>query len=518
MSGRSTARDGALNRLEFYLTTHFRPVWELVQKIPPVRRWVNRFLINRAINRIPPRPYPLSTKAPYTSWDSLTDRTYAARHLPPVPPVVPALPPARRTADLFARDGTRLDEKSTVLFAHFAQWFTDGFLRTDRTEPRHPGRTTSLHEVDLSQLYGLRPSVTGLLRAKVGGELKSQCISGEEFPAYLCAHGAIKPEFEGIEVLGFERLTGRQRDSLFAMGGDRANSQAGYAMFNVLFLREHNRIARLLVGEHPEWDDERLFATARNVVTVLLIKIVIEEYINHITPYHFRFRFEPGAIGRDLWYRTNWMAIEFNLLYRWHSLVPDTLRLDGRDVPIEDTLYDNSVLTERGLGAMFDDSSRQPAGRIGLRNTTAALWETEVQSVVQAREVALASYNDYRQYCGYPRVTRFDQISSDPDVCRLLQEHYGTVDRIEYYPGLFAEDVRPASALPPLIGRMVGIDAFSQVLTNPLLAPLVYGERTLSALGLRIVEGTRSLTDLLHRNVPAGQRHLVTMTRTDWRR
>lgn len=57
----------------------------------------------------------------------------------------------------------------------------------------------------------------------------------------------------------------------------------------MLFLREHNRIARELHRERPGWDDERLFQTARNVLIVVLIKIVIEEYINHITPYRFQF-------------------------------------------------------------------------------------------------------------------------------------------------------------------------------------------------------------------------------------
>ena len=62
-----------------------------------------------------------------------------------------------------------------------------------------------------------------------------------------------------------------------------------------------------------------------------------------------------------------------------------------------------------------------------------------------------------------------------------LKELYGTVDQIELFPGLFAEDARPNSVLPSLIGRMVGVDAFSQALTNPLLAPRVFNEETFPA-------------------------------------
>ena len=72
---------------------------------------------------------------------------------------------------------------------------------------------------------------------------------------------------------------------------------------------------------------------------VLLIKIVIEEYINHITPYHFRLRPTRRRSRTSAGIRPNWMAIEFNLLYRWHGLVPDTLRVGGaRRADLEDDL------------------------------------------------------------------------------------------------------------------------------------------------------------------------------------
>jgi prostaglandin-endoperoxide synthase 2 len=65
---------------------------------------------------------------------------------------------------------------------------------------------------------------------------------------------------------------------------------------------------------------------------------------------------------------------------------------------------------------------------------------------------------------------------------------------------------------------MVGIDAFSQAFTNPLLAPLVFNQTTFSPQGMEIIQSTRSLSDIVHRNVPDTNRYFISLTREDWRR
>jgi prostaglandin-endoperoxide synthase 2 len=515
---RDTARDGVLNRLEFEVLTSCEPAWAFAQRRPKLRRAVNRVLIDNAILKLPTRPNPLSTLTPYSSWASLTDRRYDSRHLPPQPQ--DGLPDAERVAALFTRAGEgELCPKSTVMFAYFAQWFTDGFLRSDRRPERDPRRNDTNHEIDLTPLYGVREEQTDQLREHAGGRLKSQPLSGAEFPPYLCAGGEIKPEFSTLSVVRPDQIPPERRDALFATGSDTTNSQTGFVMLNVLFLREHNRVAGLLAQEHPQWDDERLFQTTRNVLIVLLIKLVIEEYINHITPYFFRLRADPAPFTNERWYRTNWMAIEFNLLYRWHGLIPSVLHTGGEELKVWDTIFNPELVPRHGLAQLFADASNQRAGRVGLFNTDAVIQPVELLSVNEARAVGLAAYNDYREYAKFPRVTRFEQISGDPRVQDGLRELYGDVDRIELYPGLFAEDPRPNSVLPSLIGRMVGVDAFSQALTNPLLAPRVFNEATFSAAGLGVIGSTHTLADVLHRNIPESPgRYFVAMTRRGWQR
>jgi prostaglandin-endoperoxide synthase 2 len=512
---RNTHRDGLNNRIEYYILTHFKGFWNLIQRRGYLRRKVNRALINRAISKIATRPFPLSTMAAYTSWDSLTDRTYTGRHLPPVSPRA-SLPSVDEVAQLFLRRAGQEQRsgKSTVLFSHFAQWFTDGFLRTDRTNPL---KNTSTHDIDLCQLYGLNRQATLALRSHERGRLKSQLINGEEYPPfYFDQDGTPRAEFQDLPIVYPDDLPSDRKATLFALGVDRANVHVGYVMITTLLLREHNRICSMLATEHPEWDDERLFQTARNIVIVLVLKIVVEEYINHITPYHFTFRLDPTAFPNERWYRQNWMSVEFSLVYRWHGLVPDRVCLGGREYPSNETLFNSSLLTTAGLGQVFEDASLQPAGDIHLFNTPAYLREVERASIELGRAVQLASYNDYRVMAGYPRVTRWDQISGDPEVQQGLQRVYGHVDNVELYAGLFAEDVREHAAVGALIGRLVGIDAFSQALTNPLLNPNIFNARTFTTTGLRIINETQRLADMLHRNIPAtNRRYTVSLTRLD---
>ena len=514
--------NGWRNGSELWAATHLEPVWTLLRRLPGVRSATNRLVINRLVYKMDTRPNMLSTKTPYTSWESLTDRTYSARHLPPDTRLQHRLQSEASVAELFCRKEPRVSAKSTLLFSHFAQWFVDGFLRTD---PNDVTRNTSTHDIDLSQLYGQTEDVTHLLRTHCCGRLKSQQINGGEFPPYYFGRdGRVKPEFERLPLSypGTDRkavelgeLTEAQKRSLFALGIPRGNIHYGFVMLSTLFLREHNRLAGLIAEEHPEWDDEHVFQAARNTLIVILLKIVIEDYINHITPFHFKLFVEPGIGVREKWYRQNWMSIEFDLLYRWHPLVPTDVVVGGAACAAEDVRWKTDVVTRKGLAALFDEASRQPSTEIGIRNTAEFLREIEERTIAIGRTAALASFNDYRHACGYPRLRSFRDFSTDPEVASALADRYRSVDDVELYVGLFAEDVRPNSALPTVMGTMVAVDAFSQALTNPLLAKSVYNASTFSKAGMRAIKRTSRLQDLVDRNTPGeATAPLVTFTRT----
>lgn len=537
---RDRTRDGFRNRFEAYVLSHFPRLWRVVMAIPPLRRLANKTIISRAAGRVKSRPYALSTLESYTSWASLTDRTYFSRQRPPKD--LPCLPSDDSMEALFKvrQGGPTLSEDSTVLFMSFAQWFTDGFLLTRPDDRR---QTFTSHQIDLSPVYGLNRSQTDALRMKSNargekGKLRTETVNGEVYAPKLFdetkldlkdladpdfdERHAFKSDFAPLQApASFKRnrvrlisARGNKAASeraaelartVFAFGGERANITPFTAALNTLFLREHNRLAAMLEAAYPGWDDERVFQTARNINIVLLIKIVVEEYINHISPYHFQLYADPAVSWRAVWNRPNWIPIEFNLLYRWHSMTPDKFFIGLQRVDVMQSLQNNSYLTTRGLAKTLVSASNQRSWRLGLFNTADDLVPVELAGIKQSRDNHIGSYNDYRETFKYPRVTRFEQITDDQDKIEALRRLYNDVDNIEFLVGLFAEDIPPGAAVPPLMGRMVAFDAFSHALTNPLLSEQVFRDRTFSKEGMKTIQNTHTLKDILNRNLAPGQ-------------
>jgi prostaglandin-endoperoxide synthase 2 len=130
----------------------------------------------------------------------------------------------------------------------------------------------------------------------------------------------------------------------------------------------------------------------------------------------------------------------------------------------------------------------------------------------------LDSYANYRAYVGLNKPTKFSDVSKNKDVVDFLAEHYKNPEDIDYYIGLFSEDTTKNSPLPPLILRMVAVDAFSQALTNPLLSEHVYNAETFTEMGWDTINRAGSLRDLLVRNSRGGRKiGRISLTQSSWK-
>ena len=507
-----------------------------------------------------PRPntYSLKSDAPALSFISLVDKTFFARHAQSHDASsAPFTPDIDSLLDLHCRKHGEefLPGRSNLLFMFFAQWFTDGFFRSNHYNAR---KTDSRHDIDLCQIYGSNDKVTCLLRSKLQGKLKvdtdKQDAQGKDYPPKLYCKNSkgkyeLKEEFENLpynaenyrakhrgKLTYLEhlsrlegiiakatiseddiaadkprvQLTEDQKGQLVASGLDRGNSTVGHRLLNTLFLREHNRICDELIKSKqisPE-DDEVLFQTARSINTILLTRLVIEEYINHISARKSlyldldkpkkSFQKKLSWFEKKNWYREPWVSAEFNLLYRWHGLVPDMIfNVNEHKISF---LEQQNQFQELGFDAILNAALTEPAGNLTIGHTPYFLRSVEAETIQNARDWKFRSYNHYRSVFGMPPLKSFDQLTVNKHLAEKLSQLYGgDINKLELITGLFAESPTNDKLAGELMTRMVAYDALTQIYPNPLLANKNY-HFVLPQIARDIVEKTDSLYALVKRN------------------
>jgi prostaglandin-endoperoxide synthase 2 len=515
---------------------------EKIESIGWLNSLTNEVIINGLVEKGEGRPLPFSLWTPrpigqalppgaaetpvdYISWTSLVDRRFTARHLPPAPQAyIDRLPPLEDVLALYKRDAFTPSKTTSSLLCFFAQWFTDSVLRTSPFDRR---MNTSNHDIDLCQIYGLDAETAAILRTHKGGLLKTS--QGGLFPARLTDDQAKPlPEFLGLpylaelpdgatledEVLGTLQVPAtealKRKSRLYATSLERGNSTLIYSAISTVFIREHNRICRELAKAFPAWDDDRLFETGRNVNIVMLLCLVINEYINHLAQSPFRLSLERHFAERQTWYRANRIAIEFDLLYRWHSLVPNVLQIGAEPLRGDDFRFNNALLEKLGVETVIAAASRAPAGHIGMGNNPDFLMQAEWAAHSFARAQRVRSFTEYQTCFHEDLVTDFKDLAGDTPLAQDLAALYpGGVQDVELLVGLFAQQHGDDEVLPGLMRTMVAVDAFSQILTNPLLAANVYCEAAFSSVGQAIINGTRSFQDVVARNCAPGSQGAV---------
>jgi hypothetical protein len=351
--------------------------------------------------------------------------------------------------------------------------------------------------LDLSQVYGSTQFVSDALRTFHGGQMKTS--PGNLLPYNNTTY--FTPD--QLTALNMANDAHQVPDtSLFAAGDVRANENIELTAIQTLFVRNHNRIAEALQDLHPHWSDEMLFQEARKINIADEEIITYTEFLPAILG--------PGALPAYTGYNPNVnpdIATEFSTVgFRFgHSLLSNTVgrnQNDGTNIADvnpnsaavnlaedffrPDLINPNGVTvnlinafgmpeshTSSDIGAILKADADNTANEMDLllidevRNTLFGIphgpgTDLAARDIQRARDHGIGTYNQVRVAYGLPAVTSFAQITSNVTVQQQLQATYGTVDQIDPFEGMLAEDHLPGADVGPTTAAIL-VDQFTRL-------------------------------------------------------
>jgi len=310
------------------------------------------------------------------------------------------------------------------------------------------------HWWDASELYGADAQRMASLRE--GPKLR------------LTDDGYLPTDVSGQEITGFNESW------WLGLGG-----------LHTLFAREHNVLCDELRAHYKGWSDDRVFQTARLIVSALIAKIHTVEWT-------------PAILATqpiDLGLKANWngppsndwitklgiwlmdvhasvgipkttpdhngtpysLTEDFATVYRLHPLIPDDYRfLDHQSGALLRTRTFTEItgakadgeLRDLGLENLLYSFGTAHPGAITLHNYPRTLQSFEregehidlsVVDLVRTRRRGIPRYNDFREGLHKPRLTDWKQLCDNPESVARMRELYRSVDEVDTMVGLFAE-------------------------------------------------------------------------------
>ena len=348
--------------------------------------------------------------------------------------------------------------------------------------------------VDASNVYGSDTRRARALRANDG--------SGE----LLTSDGRMLPFNED----GRDNAGGTQRS--FHLAGDiRANEHVGLLTMHTLWVREHNRQARLVRQASPGLNGNKIYERARAKVIGIVQAITYNEFLPRLLG--------KSAIGR---YRgcdrsaDAGICTEFSTAaYRFgHSMVSSRLlrlRRDGKPISrghlkLRQAFFAPHELTpDVGIEPCLRGAAAQQAFKIDtmmvdeIRNflfgrPEAGGFDLAALNIQRGRDHGLADFNTVREGYGLPRLASFKQVAHDPRIAAELQGLYRKVDDIDLWVGAMAERHAPGAMVGPTV-RAILVEQFQRLRDGDRF----FYKRAFRGRELAEIEST-TLADVIRRN------------------
>ncbi|XP_066995307.2 peroxidase isoform X2 [Anabrus simplex] len=305
--------------------------------------------------------------------------------------------------------------------------------------------TAVTHYLDGSFIYGSDENTARSLRAFKGGKLIVEYKHGRAFPP-------TNPNATSACDLD------SHNDACYIAGDVRVNQNTQLTVLHILYLREHNRVAHILQHINPHWDDEKVYQEARRIVVAEHQFISYYEWLpiflgpensrrhgliydTHGYTHDYDEHVDPSVINGHAtaafrYFHTN--IVGFLKLVGEHRESYGALRLsDHMNKPQVIEEHDNYDDLLRGLSTQPEQDvdqhlSKEITNFLFRRGKPLGL-DLRSFDIQRSRDHGLASYNDYRHFCGIPRAHHFSDFAdliSEENINKLmhLYEHPDDVE------------------------------------------------------------------------------------------
>eukprot|EP00177_Eucheuma_denticulatum_P006451 GFKZ01011758.1.p2 GENE.GFKZ01011758.1~~GFKZ01011758.1.p2 ORF type:complete len:616 (+),score=44.25 GFKZ01011758.1:241-1848(+) len=305
--------------------------------------------------------------------------------------------------------------------------------------------------LDLSAVYGVDRARSRVLREWRGGRL-------------LVSAGGMLP----LNSRGVNNAPTRAK-GFFVAGDHRVNEHAMLVVMHTLFVREHNRLCAELAAAFADWDDGRLFEMARLINGAQFQKVVYEQFVPAMLGEGLR-AYSGYRSGVDGGVSDVFSTAAFRV---GHTMVGNGIHRVGEDgrelegVPVRKMFFQPAAaMSRQGIEPFLRGALKHRAQQVdikvveGLRNMLFARVEGEegldlvALNLQRGRDHGLPSYNDLREEFGMRRVKSFADVTRDRNLQSALANVYGSVDRIEAWVGMVAEDHKQGAGMGRLLVRV----------------------------------------------------------------
>lgn len=324
--------------------------------------------------------------------------------------------------------------------------------------------------LDGSAVYGSDDHRANWLRTFLGGKLKVS--AGNLLPFNTVTGEFNDPTDPSAPFMKDESGVDQK---LFVAGDARANENPLLLTLHTLFVREHNRQCDLLQVTHPEYSEEELYQQAKRIVTAHIQSIFFDEWLNEVgitLPQYSGYNsdVQPGVSNI-------FSAAAFKLKHTLANSLIKRMNVNGETIALGNLslgegFYDpREILIAGGIEPYIKGMGVQVQQTLDcriidqLRNFIPESQQDggiDVASIniMRGRERGLSDFNTIRQAFDLEPYENFSEVCTDEQVAVDLNTLYGSVDNLDAWVGLMAEDHESGSILGPTL-KAILVDQFT---------------------------------------------------------